>query len=85
MKCVIVILGCLIVLQNATAISVAAEPGQESNFDPDWRFLRAGAFGAEVPDFDDTTWRLFDLPHDWGMEDLPPPAGVTPELPVVTG
>ena len=27
--------------------------------------------GAEVPAFDDSTWRMIDLPHDWSIEDLP--------------
>ena len=52
----------------------------------DWRFLRADAPGAEAPGFDDSAWRLLDVPHDWSIEDLPPQEGATvPELPVVTG
>ncbi len=39
--------------------------------DSNWRFLKADAPGAEVADFDDTAWRLLDLPHDWSIEDLP--------------
>jgi len=27
--------------------------------------------GAENPDFDDSSWRKIDLPHDWSIEDLP--------------
>ncbi len=41
-------------------------------FDDNWRFLRAGAPGAENPEFDDSSWRLLDLPHDFSVEDLPP-------------
>ncbi|MGH2646268.1 MAG: glycoside hydrolase family 2 TIM barrel-domain containing protein, partial [Ginsengibacter sp.] len=26
------------------------------------------AWGAAAPDFDDTKWRLLDLPHDWAIE-----------------
>ncbi len=40
-------------------------------FDEDWRFRRSGAQGAEAADFDDSGWRRLDLPHDWGIEDLP--------------
>jgi beta-galactosidase len=40
-------------------------------FDDDWRFRRGGAQGAEAADFDDSRWRRLDLPHDWGVEDLP--------------
>ena len=40
-------------------------------FDDGWRFQRGGAQGAEAADFDDSRWRRLDLPHDWGVEDLP--------------
>lgn len=40
-------------------------------FDSDWRFHRGGSQGAEAADFDDSTWRKLDLPHDWSIEDLP--------------
>jgi beta-galactosidase len=40
-------------------------------FDDDWRFLKGGMVGAEKPEFDDSTWRTLDLPHDWSIEDLP--------------
>jgi beta-galactosidase len=79
MKLRTVIIGCLIAVQTATAFSAAvAEPGRERNFDSDWRFLRADAPGAEVPGFDDTAWRLLDLPHDWSIEDLPSTNGAPP-------
>jgi beta-galactosidase len=29
------------------------------------------AIGAEQPGFDDSKWRVLDLPHDWSIEDLP--------------
>jgi beta-galactosidase len=81
-----VIIGCLIAVQSATAFSAAVvEPGRESNFDSDWRFLRADAPGAEAPGFDDSAWRLLDLPHDWSIEDLPPLELSAPELSVVDG
>ena len=38
------------------------------SFDPDWRFLKTDAPGAEVPGFDDSSWRRVDVPHDWGIE-----------------
>lgn len=40
-------------------------------FDNDWKFFRGGAQGAENPEFNDSTWRKLDLPHDWSVEDLP--------------
>lgn len=44
---------------------------QTSLFDDGWRFHRGGMQRAEAPEFDDTDWRLIDLPHDWSIEDLP--------------
>jgi beta-galactosidase len=43
--------------------------------------LRADAPGAEVPEFDDSTWRKLDVPHDWSIEDLPAADASAPELP----
>lgn len=41
------------------------------NFDSDWRFLKGDPESAEDPSFDDSGWRILDLPHDWSIEDLP--------------
>jgi beta-galactosidase len=38
------------------------------SFDADWLFLKSEAANAEVRDFDDTTWRKLDVPHDWSIE-----------------
>ena len=60
--------------------AVAAKPGDgpDGNFaggpqcmDAGWRFHRGGAQGATAFDFDDSSWRVLDLPHDWSIEDLP--------------
>jgi beta-galactosidase len=42
-----------------------------NNCDFGWRFHRGGALEAENPDFNDSDWRVIDLPHDWSIEDLP--------------
>ncbi len=44
-------------------------------FDKGWRFLRGDAMGAEAPGFDDSRWRMLDLPHDWSVEELPDRGG----------
>jgi len=46
--------------------------GRRQPFDTDWRF-KLGEMGpaAAASDFDDSTWRLIDLPHDWSIETLP--------------
>jgi beta-galactosidase len=42
-------------------------------FTDDWRFHRGDLDGAEAEAFDDTSWRVLDVPHDWSIEDLPGP------------
>ena len=59
-------------------ISGCIEPGENKSvnnrvrdFDSDWRFIKDSIAGAEQLAFDDSTWRVIDLPHDWSIEDLP--------------
>lgn len=48
-----------------------ANPRQKILFDFDWKFYRGDTENAELADFNDSTWRLLDLPHDWSIEDIP--------------
>src|SRR6056297_275180 len=41
------------------------------DFNQGWRFLEANPQKAYQLDFDDSDWRLVDLPHDWSIEDQP--------------
>lgn len=43
----------------------------ETLFDSDWKFYRGEVTGAEKRGFNDKTWRIIDLTHDWSSEDLP--------------
>ena len=50
----------------------------EASFDWGWRFFQGDPEKAGEPDFDDRSWRLLDLPHDWSIEgafDQNAPAG----------
>jgi beta-galactosidase len=59
--------------QTPAARPLAVAAGKRGQpFDEGWRFLRGDAPGAELPAFDDASWRLLDLPHDFSVEDLPP-------------
>jgi beta-galactosidase len=40
-------------------------------FDSSWRFHLGDMQDAEKHDFDDSSWRSIDLPHDWSIEDIP--------------
>jgi beta-galactosidase len=53
---------------SAFAADSRGSARQTLSFDPDWRFLKADAAGAEKPDFDDAAWRALDVPHDWSIE-----------------
>jgi beta-galactosidase len=55
---------------------------RETNFNADWRFHRGDATGAEQAAFNDSGWRLLDVPHDWSIEDLPPIENQGPSLTV---
>ncbi|MCU0409199.1 MAG: beta galactosidase jelly roll domain-containing protein, partial [Bacteroidales bacterium] len=49
---------------------------REKSFDEGWRFLKDSLPGPESADFDDSGWRVIDLPHDWSIEDLPDQNGL---------
>jgi beta-galactosidase len=34
-------------------------------------FLKDSLSGADCPDFNDSNWRVLDVPHDWSIEDVP--------------
>jgi len=40
------------------------------SFDYDWRFIKDSLINAEGSDFDDSGWRILNVPHDWSIEDL---------------
>jgi beta-galactosidase len=40
----------------------------KASFDFDWKFALNDQPGAEQPEFDDSGWRLLDVPHDFSIE-----------------
>ncbi|UZO82217.1 DUF4982 domain-containing protein [Aquimarina sp. ERC-38] len=38
------------------------------NFNKNWKFQLADSIGFKEPEFDDTNWRILDVPHDWSRE-----------------
>ena len=55
---------------GAIAQPARAPSERDSSFDEAWRFVTGDPAGARAPGFDDSGWRLLDLPHDWSIEDL---------------
>lgn len=62
-----------------------ADTVRDQRFDSNWRFLREDATGAQDSGFDDSSWRIIDVPHDWSIEDLPERKDAFPALDAVTG
>lgn len=65
----------LVLLLTALALAPAdarAQGGRPARlthpFDDGWRFFKGDVRGAERPEFDDASWRLLDVPHDWSIE-----------------
>jgi beta-galactosidase len=45
-----------------------ASPRTVMNVDFDWRFCMGDHADWATPEFDDSDWRILDLPHDWSIE-----------------
>ncbi|MCD6303339.1 MAG: DUF4982 domain-containing protein [Planctomycetes bacterium] len=54
-----------VVIGQACGFTTAGR--QVVNFDANWRFARGSHPDAAKADFDDSTWRLVRLPHDWAI------------------
>ena len=46
---------------------------RDSLFNFDWKFSKGDIKNAESTKYNDATWRILDLPHDWSIEDLDMP------------
>lgn len=55
-----ILLGCSLIAQEIDNTGIP--------FDFDWRFALNDRPGAERPEFDDSKWRLLDVPHDFSIE-----------------
>jgi beta-galactosidase len=62
-----VIIIAFVVITGLMACSTSG-PRERSSFNTGWRFSLAASDDAWKGDFDDTGWRLLDLPHDWSIE-----------------
>lgn len=64
-------LGCLaLLLLCATQFVQAGNAGRKELFDQGWSFCLGSIENAEQPAYDDSSWRLLNLPHDWSVEPL---------------
>jgi len=78
---------CCLMLVTCAAVCAAELQATRSRalFNSNWRFLKQqlgseAPAGVELPGFDDSQWRVLDLPHDWGIE-----SGFTKEVDAAEG
>lgn len=59
------------------SIALAAQPSASHRetvpADSLWRFSSGDLPGAQAPMYDDSSWRIVNLPHDWSIEGQPDP------------
>ena len=67
------ILGLFVVLFVSTSCKDSKNESlrEEMLFNMDWKFMRSDVSNSEAIEFDDSSWRSLDLPHDYSIEDLP--------------
>ena len=55
----------------AVLMGLTAQARERQCFDKDWRFLLGDSVIMAKADFDDSSWRQLDVPHDWAIEGDP--------------
>ena len=59
---------CLVTGLMLTLMGLTAQARERQCFDKDWRFLLGDSAIMAEADFDDSSWRQLDVPHDWAIE-----------------
>jgi beta-galactosidase len=59
--------GCAVAPPGGAGPAEAHAPRLTLPFDSGWRFVQADIPGAERNAWDDSGWRVLDLPHDWSI------------------
>ncbi len=69
-----VLIGWMALLHLAASEIGVKDPFRSvDSFDRGWKFHLGDADGAEQADFDDSSWRGLDIPHDFMIEGVPNP------------
>lgn len=68
MKRLPLLIGCLLTLSAELLATASSSPRERISLDQDWRFQLGAVLEAKTPDFNDTAWRVLDVPHDWSIE-----------------
>lgn len=51
-----------------TSLTLTIFARDRKNIDEGWRFCLGDSAAMALVDYDDSSWRLLDLPHDWAIE-----------------
>ncbi len=65
--CLFVIFILFIFISNVNAGDISSN-SRKTSFNFNWHFHLGGVTGAENPEFNDSDWRLLNVPHDWSIE-----------------
>ena len=57
-----------VILVTFVLIGLTAYARERQCFDKDWRFVLADSAQMSKTDYDDSMWRVLDVPHDWAIE-----------------
>ena len=75
----LVIITCGTYSFSNTITQVNCDTFENQPLESGWYFHRGDITGAQQQNFDDSQWRILDIPHDWTIEDLPEIDNPTPE------
>ena len=53
-----------VILVTFVLIGLTAQARERQCFDKDWRFVLADSAQMSKTDYDDSRWRVLDVPHD---------------------
>ena len=69
------------IISDLNVVSVSYDGSRSLDFGKDWKFVLVNPSGikdptgeyenAQDPTYDDSAWRILDVPHDWSIELLP--------------
>jgi beta-galactosidase len=62
------ILAAFALMLAATTIEAKPQFGEAELFNRNWKFQLADVKDAATPTFDDSGWRVLNLPHDWSVK-----------------
>ena len=59
------------IIKKTNGLNISNKCRSEILFDAGWHFHRGDTISANGSEFNDSHWRMLDLPHDWSIENLP--------------